>query len=167
MKKILTIISFLVIILCIYKQNEITIPSDSIRLRIIPNSNSIGDQNLKKLILKNLEDEISNLSGDSIEETRKNIINNISIIEDNINTTLINNNYDANININYGNNYFPKKEYKGIIYEEGEYESLVITIGNGEGNNFWCILFPPLCNINETEDIKYAFLIKEILKRYK
>ena len=62
-------------------------------------------------------------------------------------------------------NYFPKKEHNGIIYEAGEYESLVITLGQGEGDNFWCILFPPLCMVDENEDIEYKSIIKEVLKK--
>ena len=66
-------------------------------------------------------------------------------------------------------NYFPKKVYKGIIYEEGEYESLVITLGSGQGDNFWCVLFPPLCLLegnNDTEDVTYQFFVKEMLEKY-
>ena len=65
-------------------------------------------------------------------------------------------------------NYFPEKEYKGIYYEEGEYESLVITLGNGIGENFWCILFPPLCLVDEEEttDIEYTSIIKELINKY-
>ena len=64
-------------------------------------------------------------------------------------------------------NHFPKKEYKGIYYEEGEYESLVITLGEGIGENFWCILFPPLCLVDENaEDIEYSSIIKELIDKY-
>ena len=72
--------------------------------------------------------------------------------------------------INYGMNYFPEKEYKGVTYEEGEYESLVITLGNGLGENFWCVLFPPLCLLEadeeETEEVEYTSFVKEIIDKY-
>ena len=66
-------------------------------------------------------------------------------------------------------NYFPEKEYKGIVYEEGEYESLVITLGNGLGENFWCVLFPPLCLLDseeEVEDVEYTSFVKELVEKY-
>ena len=66
-------------------------------------------------------------------------------------------------------NYFPEKEYKGTIYKEGKYESLVITLGNGQGNNFWCVLFPPLCLLDEedeTTNVEYTSLVKEIIDKY-
>ena len=60
-------------------------------------------------------------------------------------------------NINYGYNYFPTKEYRGIKYKEGYYESIVISIGDAKGDNFWCVLFPNLCLIDteNTTDIEY------------
>ena len=67
---------------------------------------------------------------------------------------------------NYGKNYFPRKEYKNVIYEEGEYESVVITIGDGNGKNFWCVLFPPLCMLDEDSNIEYSSLVKEIIDKY-
>ena len=65
-------------------------------------------------------------------------------------------------------NYFPSKEYKGVKYEEGYYESLVITLGKGEGDNWWCVLFPPLCLIEGEEDteVEYKSIVMEILDKY-
>ena len=54
--------------------------------------------------------------------------------------------------------------YNNEIYPEGEYESLVITLGDGEGDNFWCVLFPPLC-FDEKEDYQYKSFIKEIFDK--
>ena len=66
--------------------------------------------------------------------------------------------------VNYGDNYFPEKTYKGVKYNSGNYKSLVVTLGNGEGDNFWCVLFPPICNIDTNySNHKYKFLIKEIV----
>ena len=81
-------------------------------------------------------------------------------------TIVLTNNSDKNFKINYGKNYFPRKEYKNVIYEEGEYESVVITIGDGNGKNFWCVLFPPLCMMDEDSNIEYSSLVKEIIDKY-
>ena len=81
--------------------------------------------------------------------------------------TLKENNRTKDFNISYGKNYFPQKTYKNINYEEGEYESLVITLGEGKGNNFWCVLFPPLCLVDETEEnVEYDSIIKKVLNKY-
>ena len=67
-------------------------------------------------------------------------------------------------------NYFPTKEYKGVIYEEGEYESIVVEIGDAQGDNFWCVLFPPLCllegEVENKDNIEYTSFIKEIIEKY-
>ena len=81
------------------------------------------------------------------------------------NTTLMGN---LGYKINFGQNYFNKKKYKGITYEEGYYESLLIILGKGEGDNWWCVLFPPLCLIEaeESDKVEYKFFIKELIEKY-
>ena len=78
--------------------------------------------------------------------------------------------YNIPYNINYGTNYFPTKNYKGVMYPAGNYDSLVITLGKGAGSNFWCVLFPPLCLLdNEKEDVgevDYKFYVKKLLDRF-
>ena len=145
MRKILIIMTIIVSLLVINKEEQIIIPKESIRFRVIANSNSKEDQLLKKEIVKNLNNEIINIqNNNSITETRSYIKANTKRIEDIVSTTLKNNNSQKSFSINYGDNYFPQKIYKNVVYEEGEYESLVITLGEGSGKNFWCVLFPPL-----------------------
>ena len=153
-------------ILCINKEEKVIIPKDAIRFRIIANSNTNIDQTMKKQILKNLGTEIVQTNSlSTISETRNFIKNELPKFTEIVDKTIKENNYNNTFDITYGKNYFPRKEYKNIIYEEGEYESLVITLGDGKGRNFWCILFPPLCNIDE-ENIQYTSLIKETLDKY-
>lgn len=153
-------------ILCINKEEKVIIPKDAIRFRIIANSNTNIDQTMKKQILKNLGTEIVETNSlSTISETRNFIKNELPKFTEIVDKTIKENNYNNTFDITYGKNYFPRKEYKNIIYEEGEYESLVITLGDGKGKNFWCILFPPLCNIDE-ENIQYTSLIKETLDKY-
>ncbi len=72
------------------------------------------------------------------------------------------------LNVKYGMNYFPEKIYKGEKYPEGEYESMVIEIGEHSGDNYWCVLFPPLCMIDaeESEEAEYSFFISEMIKKF-
>ena len=80
------------------------------------------------------------------------------------------NNYNINYDINYGDNYFPEKSYKGVKYESGMYESLVVTLGSGKGENWWCVLFPPLCLMDatnsDTTDVEYQFFVKNLVEKY-
>ncbi len=158
MKKIVLIIFVIVTVLSINKNyNE----QNMIRFRIIASSNQEEDQELKRKILKSIKKDLLSSSATTIEEEREYLKNKIPTFEEKIKKELPNNNYS----IHYGLNYFPQKQYNGKTYKEGEYESLVITLGSGEGNNFWCILFPPLCMIDE-EEIEYKSLIKEVLSNW-
>ena len=164
MKKIIFLcISLLVGVLVYQKNNEIIIPSNAIRMRIIANSNSIHDLYEKKKLKKEIENDIYNLikSASNSIEARNILRDNL----DNINTLI--GSKTTNYKLDYGMNYFPKKTYKGIIYPEGNYESLVVTLGSGLGDNWWCVLYPPLCLINDNEttsNVEYQLLIKKILQ---
>ncbi len=167
MPKKLIIIAIIISILCLNKQEKIIIPKNSIRFRVIANSDTIEDQCLKKEIVTNLSKElIKTKSLNSIEETRKYIKKELPLFTNIVDKTLRENNLKKDFHINYGKNYFPQKNYNGITYEAGEYESLVITLGEGAGNNFWCVLFPPLCFIEEENKTEYKSIVKEVIEKY-
>lgn len=148
------------------EKEKVIIPTSAIRYRIIANSNSFVDQEEKMRINTEIEPILENilLSSKNINESRTNIFNNMSNIEDVINK------YNVDYDINYGINYFPDKEYKGLKYQAGDYESLVITLGNGLGDNWWCVLFPPLCLIeakeNDLDEVTYTTYISDIINRF-
>lgn len=167
MKKTLIIIAIIISILSLNKHEQSIVPKESIRFRIIANSNNQEDQKLKKEILRNLKEEINTTNNImNINDTRKYIINELPVFNRIVDKTIKENNKQTSFHINYGKNYFPEKVYNGKTYEEGEYESLVITIGEGVGDNFWCILFPPLCLINEDENIEYESFTKKIVAKF-
>ena len=147
-----------------------TIPKEAIRVRVIASSNDKYDQevkmNVKDIVTKDMYDVMNNV--DSIERARESITNNIPTLSKDIDKYLKGINYNTNYDINFGYNYFPKKIYKGVEYKEGMYESLVVTLGNGEGNNWWCVLFPPICMIEaeESTDVEYTTMVKEIMNKY-
>jgi len=170
MKKILIILSIIISTIVINKEyDKITIPNESIRIRVIANSNSLEDQLLKLKVKENISKHLYKKleKVNNIDEARKSIKNNLDDVDNIVSKTLNNNNYQ----IKYGNNYFPTKELNGIEYKEGEYESLVVNIGKSQGNNWWCVLFPPLCMIEatykESTKVEYKSKVLEILNRYK
>ena len=103
-----------------------------------------------------------------IEDARIRINDNLDYIQKNISNTLIQENYNIPFEIKYGLNYFPEKEYKGVKYKDGYYESVVVTLGEGLGDNWWCALFPPLCLIEaeESTDVEYTTLVKTVIDKY-
>lgn len=172
MKKLVIASAIAIIILCLSKEGMVLIPKEAIRFRVIANSDSELDQNLKKEVVKDLKDNINQISltPKDINISREKIKESIPLLSHTIDTTLKRLNSNQSYKINYGKNYFPEKEYKGVVYEEGEYESLVVTMGDGQGENFWCVLFPPLCLLegeeSDKDEIEYTSFIKELIAKY-
>ena len=170
MKKIIPVVALLIIILNAYSKTSVTIPSDAIRFRVIADSNEEIDQSFKKQLVTSLLPTIASLNYDNKISPSDVISSKIPEITNIVEQEKITSNYSKDYEINYGKNYFPEKEYKGIIYEEGDYESLVITLGDGLGDNFWCVLFPPLCLLEaeetDTDEVEYTSFIKEIIDKY-
>lgn len=171
MKKILICLSIIIVFYAMIGHvSSLVIPEEALRIRVIANSNSEYDQEIKNIIKEKLEYKLYNLLKDTkgINEARKIINSNIPSIDRELETTLNTLDYDLGYNINYGLNYFPSKKYKGITYEEGYYESLVVTLGSGEGDNWWCVLFPPLCLIEaeNSDEVEYTSYVKELIDKY-
>jgi stage II sporulation protein R len=160
MKKILFLIGIL-IIMYILNVDEYNMSDDTIRFRVIANSNSEKDIIMKELVVSELSD-ILFIKTDSLEETKKNIYSNLEKIDYRISSLFKKNNYNMQYNILYGMNEFPKKEFMNKTYEEGLYDSLVIEIGEAKGNNYFCILYPSLCMIDYNEKSEYKSKIVEI-----
>lgn len=175
MKNYIFLLLIFVIIYCMIQNTDasvVQIPDTAIRLRVIPNSNSMQDQEIKQKVKSELERKTSELLKDvtSVDLARRIISDNLDEIELGVRNILLEEKYDLGYTINFGENFFPQKEFKGIIYEAGNYESLVVTLGKGEGDNWWCVLFPPLCLLEaeetETDEVEYKFFVQELIEKY-
>lgn len=170
MKKVLVILAIITFIVLYNNSNEdyVVIPKESVRFRIIPNSNKTEDLFMKEKVKNQISDVIYDIEkSDSLEATRVNIQNSIPTMESKITNLFETENYNKSFKINYGMNYFPEKIYKGVKYESGNYESVVVEIGEKAGDNYWCVLFPPLCLLEaeESEEVEYKFFVTEMLKK--
>lgn len=169
-------VPYFIIIIVIYIvigqlfSNNYKIPDSAIRVRVIANSNEYNDQQVKYSVKDIVQKDMYNIlkNAKTIESARNKINSNIDVLSHDINKYLNNINYNLDYNINYGYNYFPKKVYKGVEYKEGMYESLVVTLGSGEGENWWCVLFPPICMIEaeESTNVEYTTMVKEVMNKY-
>ena len=174
MKKVL-LVAFLIVMVILLNNNfskeEIVIPNESIRIRVIGNSDAKNDQKIKRSVKKSIQKQLSNMlkGAENIEDVRKVLKDNLGNIEYTVSKELESNNTTQDFNVQYGYNYFPKKKYKGINYKEGYYESIVIKLGKSKGENWWCVLFPPLCLMDEEsdmEEVEYKSFVKEIVDKY-
>ena len=168
LKKKIFIISLFIITILIYTsayainiQNNIA--DKVIRLHVIANSNSTIDQSIK---LKVRDEVIKNISPllncSNINESRAVLSNNLNKIEEIANATLAK--YcDDKANVNISNSKFPTKTYDNFSFPAGNYEALKITIGEGKGENWWCVMFPPLCFTNSS--VEFSDNAVETLKQ--
>ena len=173
MKRIVLIILTILCVILVYDKvtaEEIIIPDMAIRLRVIPHSNDANDIVMKEKVKDYLESNVYNLfkETEDVASARKIINDNLDNIDKEIGNIFKENNYNMKYNINYGYNHFPVKKYNDIVYPEGEYESLVVSIGEAKGDNWWCVLFPSFCLLDskETTDVEYKFFVKKLIDKY-
>jgi len=130
-----------------YESIEV-IPDDAIRLRILAHSNHPEDQRIKYVIRDRINYEITKWVAQmsNIADARTIIENRIPLIENIAKQTVEDLGMSYDVQAIYGENItFPRKLYGSLMYPEGDYEAVLITIGAGKGDNWWCVLFPPLC----------------------
>ena len=171
MKKLLVLIAVIIVVCCYHKEENIVIPNNAIRFRVIANSNTIEDQNIKNNVAKYMEKYIIDMTKDakSSEEAKDILMNNHQNIEDELGKYLDANEVVTKYQVSIGRNYFPEKEYHGIKYDAGYYDSLVISLGYSQGLNWWCVMYPPLCLIDRNttaDDYEITSLTKELLEKY-
>lgn len=128
-------------------QEETVIPNEAIRLRILANSDSEADQALKRKVRDAVNAEITEWVQDltSLEEARTTIKSGLPEIQKIAEQVVAAENETQSVKVDFGKVEFPTKLYGQFLYPAGEYEAILITLGEGEGANWWCVLFPPLC----------------------
>lgn len=125
------------------------------RLHVIANSDSEKDQNLKYIVRDKVLEYINSISTDLT--SKEDVINlareNIDTIQKIAENTVKENGYNYSVNLNIGNFAFPTKTYGDISFPAGFYDALKIEIGEAKGQNWWCVMFPPLCFVDVTSGI--------------
>ncbi|QTC40555.1 stage II sporulation protein R [Bacillus sp. V3] len=128
-------------------QEPMVIPQEAIRLRILANSDLEKDQNVKRLVRDEVNKEITKWVGNltSQEEAKKVIKTGLPELQTIAENVVAAEGLDQDVKIDFGKVQFPTKLYGQYLYPAGEYEAVLITLGKGEGANWWCVLYPPLC----------------------
>jgi len=161
MKKfILTSVAIIIIISIALNTNNISskasqsdVAGKLIRFHVIANSDDKVDQELKLKVRDSVLEYISPklIDSKSIEESRK-IINNEDKNIKKIAEMIINKNgFNYSVATTLSTEYFPVKTYGNITLPQGKYEAYRILIGSGSGQNWWCVMFPPLCFVDITK----------------
>lgn len=155
---ILTILIFLYIVLLSFNYSQAISYnlSDSVfRLHIIANSDSSADQELKLKVRDKIIEYMNTLTSSSSD--KKDVIsmvnNHLDSFKEIALNTIKENGYNYDVNIEIGNFHFPTKSYGDISFPTGNYDALKIEIGDAIGQNWWCVLFPPLCFVNSSTGV--------------
>ncbi|ERI94837.1 stage II sporulation protein R [Clostridiales bacterium oral taxon 876 str. F0540] len=124
-----------------------------IRFHVIANSDSVEDQALKLKVRDKVLEYISPKlkKSKSIEESREIIKSNDAAIKKIAQDVIKKNGYSYTVQTKLSKENFPVKTYGNITLPSGEYEAYRILIGNASGQNWWCVMFPPLCFIDITK----------------
>lgn len=169
MKYILSFVSIiaivLVLVLCGTNANneEVLIPENYLRIHIRANSNEQVDQavkyKVKDAVIESLIPVLSEVESKS--EAKAILKDKFDYIEAIANNVLSANGFDYSSTVRFDKEYFPTRVYDNIILPEGEYDALILDLGNGEGNNWWCVVYPAFCFV-ETKNIDNVVYISKI-----
>lgn len=151
----------------ILPQNNRDVAEQVVRIHIRANSNGSGDQSVKLKV----RDAVTDYLTDALKDCRSKTdalaaLNAESDALQNIaQNTLEENGYEYGARVLIGREHFPEREYDGYVFPEGDYDAIVILLGEGAGDNWWCVAFPPLCFVPDGggEGIIYKSWVKELL----
>lgn len=171
MKKLFIIICIIILggILTMGVLNNRPTNSEYLRIHIRANSNSEIDQNIKYLVkdavIKIMIPFLSDCKTKS--EAEKTISSNFWLIEQTANSVLSANGFSYTASARLATEEFPTRAYDNLILEQGFYDALILDLGTGSGNNWWCVVYPPLCFLNSNpigEEFIYRSKLVEIIK---
>ncbi|NLK75395.1 MAG: stage II sporulation protein R [Clostridiales bacterium] len=131
------------------------IAAEIIRFHVIANSDSPKDQELKYQVKDTILDMLTPLLSDvdNISESRTILINQLPAIEETAVNYIRSCGFDYSVKVTLEPAYFPMKVYGEFVFPPGTYEALRVQIGSASGKNWWCVMFPPLCLVDETYSI--------------
>lgn len=140
-----------------YLDREQAALADSvIRLHVIANSDSRADQELKYQVRDRILTEAAALyqPGDDLQQVRKSMEDNLTLLAEAGREVVEEQGYDYPVSARLERTWFPTKKYTDFALPAGNYTALRIVVGEGKGENWWCVAFPPLClgSVSETVD---------------
>lgn len=137
------------------QENQQGIAREIIRLHVIANSDSEEDQALKlevkEAVLTYLRQEMQDV--ENVQEARRVIMQRLPEIEEAAEKKMREEGYDCGAEAELGQSYFPVKEYGDLTFPAGDYQALRVKLGNSQGRNWWCVMYPTLCFVDSTYQI--------------
>ena len=119
-----------------------------LRLHILANSDSAADQAVKLSVRDAIRPLFSAQS--SYADARAFLLANGAALQSTAEKVLTEQGVSYGVQLSLGTEEFPDRTYDGVLFPAGEYDALIVRLGRGEGHNWWCVLFPPLCIVSDT-----------------
>ncbi len=171
MKKIIAIFFCLLVVVGLIffgRQEEEKSKTEYLRIHIRANSNEQIDQDIKYQIKDEIVEFLTPvISTCTTKKEFENKLNqNLSQIVRIANEILAHNNLDYESSAKLTNEYFPIRTYGNLTLDSGYYDALIINLGSGKGDNWWCVVYPPLCFVGENTKYMYKSRLLEVIKKF-
>ena len=144
---------------------------DVVRIHIRANSNADCDQSVKlhvrDAVIEFITPVIANCENSA--EVKRALYGNLHNLEGIANKVLYDNGFSYVSRADIRNEYFPSRSYDGVVFPADYYDALIIELGSGVGDNWWCVAYPPLCFVGEDVDgssIRYRSKILELINSF-
>jgi len=146
--------------------------ADFLRIHIRADSNNSDDQAVKYVVKQAVVDYLSPYlsSADSKEKAMSVVRSQLSNLKYICDKTLVSQGKTYKSTVKICEETFPDRSYGGFTLPAGVYDALIIELGSGSGNNWWCVVYPPLCFVGESDgsaNIVYKSKLLEIIERWK
>ena len=131
------------------------IAGEVFRLHVIANSDTEKDQELKLKVKTRIVEYLKEILGEDagLEETKEAVLTHLTEIEQVAENIIEEQGFDYPVEVVVEKTYFPEKTYGDCTFPAGEYEALKVKIGSAKGQNWWCVLYPSLCFLDDTYGI--------------
>ena len=142
---------------------------DYLRLHIRANSNSVVDQNVKYEV----KDMVTNfltpylVNVESKEDAIKIVENLKPVLIDKSQKILRGKGFNYSVNVKVNNEYFPARNYDNVTLDAGYYDAVIIELGEAVGDNWWCVMYPPLCFVNKNQNSMQINFKSKIIEWFK
>ncbi len=142
--------------------------TDYLRIHVRANSNSAEDQAVKYEIKDEVVEYITPYIKECVTKERaievmKGLLPDIEKV---CGDGLKKRGYDYGAKASVREEEFPTRVYGDLTLEKGVYDALIVELGSGTGDNWWCVIYPPLCFTSASADVTYRSAIYEIIKKF-
>ena len=168
------VLIFAIVLICVFANISLVKEAsnvDYLRLHIRANSNSVEDQNVKYKVKNKVVDILAPLvvGVKSKSELQEVLIKNERYIEVEVDGFLKSNGFFYKCNMEINNEFFPTRTYGDVTLGADYYDALIINLGSGVGDNWWCVIYPPLCFVGENltaKNVVYKSKLMEIIHKF-